>query len=73
MTNPVELVWTELIPIPFELLIATIWWFNESSPVTGAITFTSDIVWLGAIGCSEELSTTTFLTGLKTIKFGAFI
>ena len=71
MTNPDTLVCTEVIPIPFELLIAIILWFNESKPVTGAITFISDIVWLGAIGCNEELSTTTFLTGLKTSKFGA--
>ena len=73
VTNPDELDCTELIPIPFELLIAIIWWFKESKPVTGAITLTSDIVWLGAMGCNDELSATTFLTGLKTIKFGAFI
>ena len=53
--------------------MATIRWFNESKPVTGAITLTSDIVWLGAIGCNDELSTIIFLTGLKTMRFGALI
>ena len=60
----------EFIPTPLELLIAIILCWIESKPVIGEITFTSDIVWFGSIGCKDESSTTMFLTGLNTIKFG---
>ena len=73
VTIPDELVSIELIPTPFELLIAMILWLTESKPLTGAKTLTSDIVWFGAIGCNDKLSTTTFETGLNTIKLGALI
>ena len=60
--TPDTLDCTELIPIPFELLTATIVWVTESKPFTGAVTFTSEIVWFGVIGFNEE-------TPLKLIDF----
>ena len=61
----------ELIPTPFELFIATTLWFIESSPLIGAITSTLDIVWLGVTACNDASSTSVFVTGLNTNKFGA--
>ena len=46
-------------------------WLTESNPLIGAIIFTSDTVWLGAIASNDESSTRTLVTGLKTNKFGA--
>ena len=62
---------TELIPIPFELLIATILWVTESNPLIGAIKFTSETVWLGKIASNDASSTRTLVTGLNTNKLGA--
>ena len=64
VTTPDTLVSTEFIPTPFELLMATILWVSESSPFTGAITCTSEIVWLGLIACNDESSTTSLDIGL---------
>ena len=73
VTTPELLIWTELIPTPFELLIEIILWTTESKPVTGDSTSTWDIVWFGVRACNERLSTTVFVTGLNTIKFGVAI
>ena len=73
VTTPDLLETIEPIPTPLELLIETISWFTESKPVTGAKTLTSDIVWLGVIATMDELSITTPVVGLKTIKLGALI
>ena len=62
---------TEFIPTPLELFTATTLWLTESNPLIGAIKSTLDTVWLGAIACNDEVSTTIFETGLKTIKLGA--
>ena len=73
VTTPELLVWSELIPTPFELLIAIILWTTESNPDTGANTSTCDIVWFGVTACKDTSSTIVFDTGLNTIKLGALI
>ena len=68
--KPCWLTLIELIPIPFELLIANISWVVESNPWIGAINSTSAIVWLGVIASIEESSIIWFVTGLNKIKSG---
>ena len=72
VTTPDKLVSIELIPTPFELLMATILCTTESRPVTGDKTSTLEIVWFGVSGCNETSSTIVLVTGLNTIKLGAF-
>ena len=73
VTTPEELVCTELIPTPFELLVGIIWWITESNPLIGAKRFTSEIFWFGTIASKDETSTTVFDMGLKTTKSGGLV
>ena len=73
VTKPELLDCIDPMPTPFELLTAIIVWLTESKPVTGANTFTSDMVWLGVIATTEFVSTTLPDVGLNTIKLGAFM
>jgi hypothetical protein len=62
----------ELIPTPFELLIAIILCGSVFKPYIGAIWFTSAIDPLGVTATREELSTTVLVVSLKSNKSGAF-
>ena len=72
-TKPCESTDIELIPIPFELLIANISCGTESKPWIGAINSTSAIVWLGDEGNNVESSIISFVIEFTRSKSGGVV
>ena len=72
VTIPEAEVTIELMPTPFELLIAIILWFVDSNPYIGPRILTLKIVLFGTSQLKELESTTVFEIGSKTIRLGGF-
>ena len=71
VATPAVPVIIELIPTPFELLIASILCRSDFNPYIGAICNTSEIAPLGVIATSEDLSIISFVSSFNNMRSGA--